>query len=244
VTAAPVALSPLDEARWGVPTAKAGGVTAAGLPAALEFCRARKVAFLIARCAAGDLPAAQALEAAGGRLMDTLVHWARDLGGVPAADAGAPALRPARADEAPAVEALARVAFAGYGGHYHADPRLDRARCDAVYTDWARRSVLDRAVADAVLVAEGEGRLLAFATLRRGPAGEGEGVLFGVAPEAQGRGLYRALMLGGMAWCAAQGRSRMHVSTQVTNLAVQRVWARLGFEPARAEYTFHLWLDP
>ena len=35
----------------------------------------------------------------------------------------------------------------------------------------------------------------------------------------------------------------MVLSTQVTNLAVQKVWSRLGFEPSRSYYTFHLWFD-
>jgi hypothetical protein len=30
---------------------------------------------------------------------------------------------------------IAREAFQDYHGHYHADPRLDRAACDDVYVD-------------------------------------------------------------------------------------------------------------
>ena len=38
------------------------------------------------------------------------------------------------------------------------------------------------------------------------------------------------------------GVRRCLISTQVDNVAVQRVWARLGFEPSGALHTFHLWL--
>ena len=72
---------------------------------------------------------------------------------------------------------------------------------------------------------------------------EGEGVLFGVAPAAQGRGIYRSFMVRGMEWCLAQGTSRMVVSTQITNIAVQKVWTRLGFEPHKSYLTFHRWFD-
>ena len=43
--------------------------------------------------------------------------------------------------------------FSGYLGHYHADPRLDRAKCDEVYLSWAERSCVDPSVASKVLVA-------------------------------------------------------------------------------------------
>jgi hypothetical protein len=35
--------------------------------------------------------------------------------------------------------------------------------------------------------------------------------------------------------------ARMVVSTQITNLAVQKVWVRQGFELTGSYYTFHLW---
>lgn len=85
--------------------------------------------------------------------------------------------------------------------------------------------------------------LLSFATLRLNSQEEGEGVLFAVHPEAQGRGIYRALILEGMRWCMQQKVASMVVSTQITNIAVQKVWVRAGFEPSHAYYTFHVWFD-
>lgn len=240
----PVALSALDEERFGIRTAKAPAVTAALLPAVLDVCRRERVALLIARCDAADVAAAQALEAAGGFLTDTLVYYARTLADAPEpVEHGAPPVRPVRPGEEGTVEAVAAAAFRGYLGHYHADPRLDRAACDAVYTSWALRSCRLREVADEVLVAERDGRIVGFATLKLNGPEEGEGILFGVAPEAQGLGVYRALMVNGLAWCRAKGARRMVVSTQITNAAVQRVWTRLGFELRHAVYTFHAWFD-
>ncbi len=241
-----VALSPLEEERFGVRTARAAHVTAAGLPEVLEFCRAHRVELLIARCTADDLAAAQALEARGGLLTDTLIYYVRDLEKnppAPPAPSGAGSVRPVRAGEEESVAHVAAEAFRGYTGHYHADPRLDRTRCDEAYISWTRRSCLSREVAGEVLVHEIEGEIAAFATLRMNSTSEGEGVLFGVAPHAQGRGIYRLLVLGGLDWCRDRGARRMVVSTQLTNLAVQKVWVRAGFEPSGANYTFHLWLD-
>ena len=82
-----------------------------------------------------------------------------------------------------------------------------------------------------------------FATLRLNNSDEGEGVLFGVAPKAQGRGIYRSFMVKGMEWCMKKNATHMVVSTQITNTAVQKVWSRVGFEPNNAYYTFHKWFD-
>jgi GNAT superfamily N-acetyltransferase len=236
-----VQLSPLDTARWNVPTAKMSGITAQTLPGALAFCRQHGIGFLIARCPAADLAAAQAMEREGFGLMDTLVYYSCKLMSHVPAEPDAVSVRELAAGEEAAVAAIAQKAFSGYIGHYHSDPRLERTQCDEVYIDWARRACASTGPAEGVLVASAGGVIIAFATMRLNSAEEGEGVLFGVAPAAQGRGVYRALMRGGMRWCRERGCARMVVSTQITNFAVQKVWTRLGFEPSDALYTFHRW---
>jgi|SRR6185436_17221180 len=234
------ALSPLEERRFGVRTVRVNELAPGDLPALLSFCRANAVRMVIARCPTGELGTAQALEEAGARLMDTLLYYALELARAP--EKALPAhLRLARKDELEPLLAIATDSFRGYSGHYHADPRLDRAACDATYTSWVERSLLDPTVADAVYTCELDGEPAAFATMRRNSDEEGEGVLFGVAPRAQGRGIYADLIRAGIEWCRARGMKRMVVSTQVTNLAVQKVWVRQGFEPSASYYTFHLW---
>jgi len=237
-----IELSPLDEQRFGIPAARAINVASDNLPHVMEFCRAHQVEFLVARCSTSDLSAAQAMEQEGFLLMDTLIYWVRQLAKYPIpAVTDSALIRSARAEDAHQVRAVAVDSFRGYFGHYHADPRLDRQQCNDAYVSWAERSVMSRDVADEVFVAELDGSVVGFATLRMNTPQEGEGVLFGVAPEAQGRGIYRSFIVRGMAWCLANGAARMVVSTQITNLAVQKVWARVGFEPSHSYYTFHKW---
>lgn len=237
-------MSRVDEERFGIRTARAAEVSHENVRELMAFCTSHAVQMLIARCRTVDLRAAQSLENEGARLMDTLVYYARDLRKALATRAAsAVEVRAARPSDAPEVERIAADTFRGYSGHYHADDRLDRAKCDEAYRSWAVRSVSTPGVADAVLVAEEAGRLLGFATLRMNSPTEGEGVLFGVAPEAQGRGIYRLFMESALDWCREKGAETMVVSTQVTNLAVQKVWVRLGFEPSRSYYTFHKWFD-
>lgn len=239
-----VRLSAMDEMRFGVRTAKAMDLTAGQLADVMAFCASQRVAFLIARCRADDLAAAQAMEGAGFTLMDTLVYYLCHLRRVSLPDAPPPLpIRPVAPGEEHAVAAVALRCFHDYQGHYHADRNLSRGDCDDVYMDWARRSCVERDGASEVLIAEQDGVPVGFATLRLNTPGEGEGVLFAVDAAARKRGVYQSFMVDGMRWCLDKGATKMIVSTQLTNTGVQRVWTRLGFEPQQAFYTFHRWFD-
>lgn len=239
-----ITLSALDEQRFGIRTARATNVTAADLTTVASFCREQAVQLLIVRVAVQELAAVQQLEAAGARLMDTLLAYAfkYQRKSLPDRDERY-LLRPATSDDRAALRALAAQSFAGYYGHYHVDPRLDNALADAVYEDWAVKSVELDTMADEVLVLDGSDGLLGFATLRMNTPQEGEGVLYGVAPAAQGQGIYRAMIVEGLHWVQAREATQMIVSTQITNVAVQKVWARVGYEFDHAYYTLHQWFD-
>jgi GNAT superfamily N-acetyltransferase len=239
-----VFLSSIDEERFGIRTAKAPNVTLDILPSVIEFCHANNVTLLIARTLTSELPVAQAMERNGFNLMDTLVYYLRDLKKKPIpsmiGDVLIHAIRPGEEEK---VKLVAAESFRGYFGHYHADPRLDSTKCDETYVSWAVRSCLSHGVADEVLVADSQGNVIGFATLRLNSPEEGEGVLFAVAPSAQRRGIYRQMLIGGMEWCLSNEATRMILSTQIINVAVQKVWMRVGFEPSHSYYTFHKWFD-
>lgn len=239
-----VYLSALDEERFGIRTARAVGVTTENLPLVMDFCLTNQVVFLIARCLCNHIQAAQTMEREGFSLMDTLVYYGRDLTKTPIPrDPGKVPLRSIRPGEEEAVRTLTAECFKGYVGHYHADERLDRKKCDETYTSWAARSCLSREVANEVLVADQGSNLVAFATLRLNNSEEGEWVLGGVSPSARGQGIYWSIIICGMEWGRAKGAKRMIISTQLTNVAVQTVWTRLAFVPSHAYYTFHKWFN-
>ncbi len=239
----PVVLSPLDEARFGVRTARAMNLTLTILPQVMDFCRAEQVQFLIARCSTQDLTAAQAMERLGFSLMDTLVYYRRDLAQQPLPERRPVPIRPAMLVDVEAVCQIARQAFRGYGGHYHADPRLERAACDDLYVDWAVRSCSQTDLADEVLIAEREGERLGFLTLKVLETQDADGKLFAVAPDAQGCGIGQALLIEGLHWCGKHGMQGMVISTQITNLASQISWVRVGLVPYHSFYTFHKWFE-
>lgn len=236
-----VQLSELDFNRFGIVTAQARVASAEEQGELAQFCQDHAVQLAIVRIPSSELSLVQGLEADGYRLMDCLVYYAFKFDKKAIPNEQKQPTRPIHTTELDEVVAIAQDSFKGYFGHYHADPRLPNDKCDEVYVDWAANSVKSSQFAHEVLVVESTGRLDGFATLRMNNSDEGEGVLFGVAPHAQGQGIYQSMMIGGMHWVQNKGAKQMVVSTQITNIAVQKVWARVGFEMDRAYYTFHKW---
>lgn len=239
-----IALSEIDRQRFGVTVAKAALAGDEPVAELLRWCAAAGAELLIARCPTTELALVQQLEQAGAFLTDTLVYFRKQ--DIAAAAVTLPAgyrTRLATPADADAVERLSAATFAGYYGHYHVDPRLNRADADLVYSSWAASSCRSAAVADAVVLIEHGDQIVAFATLKTLEAQQFEGVLFGVDPGHQGKRLYHALMQLAQNWALDQGHAHMLVSTQITNLSVQKVWCRQGFEPSKSYYTFHQWFD-
>ena len=229
-----------ESARFGVEVLRASGhgATLAELrSAAVE----RGADLVIVRCDAADWQGIHVLEGMGARLMDTHLSFERGTTGTrDASDAGV-SVRSARGSDVEAVAVLARDAFADYGGHFHADPRL-APRATDVYEDWLVRSLTEPDVADAVLVAEDDEGLVGVTTLQVG--GETAiGVLDAVAPRAQGRGVYGRLGQARIAEARERGAGLIVVRTHLVNVGARRGLARLGFLPTAQEHTFHLWVD-
>lgn len=238
-----VVLSPLEEARFGCRTVRAKGVTSRNLPLILDFCLKNRSQFLIARCSINDIQAAQAMEREGFFLTDTLVYYRRNLLQPLPLPVCAAAIRPLQAGEVADVSRVAGEAFLNYCDHYHADPHLDKAKCDEVYISWAVNASLNQDENHELLVAVKDGSICAFSAMRLNSALETEGVLCGVAKQARRKKIYTDLIIASMHWSKGKNRSQMIISTQINNMIVQNVWISLGFELYSAYYTYHRWFD-
>lgn len=239
-----IEIDDLECKRFGIVAARVTDPTAA--PGEIDRdAAAAGVDLLTARIDVGDHSRVHAFEAAGYRLMDTLVYHASPLDNPPDGPplASGVTLRRATASDRAAIAALARSAFADYIGHYHADPRLDSAAASAAYVEWAETGLATATDAAPVLVAHDKGRTAGFLTLRRNRPDEFEIVLNAVHPDNRGKGLYTALVAEALRVAQAAGAGRMIVSTQINNYAAQRAWARLGFAHYRSLYTFHKWFS-
>jgi GNAT superfamily N-acetyltransferase len=238
------ALSALDEERFGIRSARAEVASLEDLDVLEGRCRDGRVVFSVVRVPTSSLAVVHEMERRSYFLTDTLLYLDRDLtkGDLPELT-GKTVVRPIKDGEAGRVKEVSASAFAGYFGHYHADPKFSKDDCDDIYADWAYRGCLDRRVADQVLVAEIDGDLVGFCLIKVLDDQVGDGTLYGVHPGYRGRGAYRDLVVAAMNWARDKCCTRMVESTQVTNLASQKVWARLGFEPFSSYYTFHRWFQ-
>ncbi len=235
-------LSPDDTARWRVRSAKAFVTSRDEVRTLVDSCRRCAVRLAIVRCPAEETPTAQALESEGMRLMDTLVFFARSLHDWPSwPRPQGVATRDLEPADIAIVERIAREAFRGYGSHYHADERLDPAQCDDLYVDWSLRLCQPADYPSHVLLATVDGEPAGYMAFRQRPGEDAEAILGGVLDKARRRGVYGALLADGLTWLSARGAENAMLSTQIANVAVQRVWTRFGFEPHHALYTFHGW---
>jgi GNAT superfamily N-acetyltransferase len=131
-------------------------------------------------------------------------------------------------DSSVCVEAM-QATFVGYLNHYASNPWLRPIDAGAAYADWALRSLGGR---DYAVVGDmgpsGDVRAIALVHISEQTA---EVLLAGVVPGARGRGAYSTFIVAIAEACARLGLSRVVISTQDHNVAVQRLWCRAGFEP-------------
>lgn len=238
-------ISTLDSARFGFPIAKLSPVDAAR-PDVLQQLAAAGVKLAIARVPTADVQAVNALEALGFRMKDVQVTHRFDLarfdGVVVQPSQGD--IRDLRPSDVEQVVRVAAESFTGYG-HYAADDRLDRTRCRDAYSDWARRSCEVPGLADKVIVAEREGTIGGFLTLKvfeqdgRRYAAGGIGA---VSPAYRGHRVFAAIVSRGLQWGASIGLAWEEHNALVTNYPVNASFAGLGFRIADSTVTLHAWL--
>lgn len=168
---------------------------------------------------------------------DTLVYWTSPT----AALVGGPRATHFVVDSAADAEDLSGVvrrAFGGYVNHYSANPLLDPERALKGYLQWAERA-LQEASSAVLVVREVQGPVLAFATARH-TGGDVEVELAAATPEGEGTGAYAVALASAAGWGASRGSTRLVISTQASNIRVQRRWAQLGLRPHAAYTTVHL----
>lgn len=176
--------------------------------------------------------AAVRAEEAGFRLTDVRVELARRAADEPSS------VRAARSEDEAPLRGMARA------NHritrFYADPNFPDERCDDLYETWIARSL--EGWADAVLVAESEGRPAGYVSLHDRD-GTGSIGLIGVDADSRGRQLGRDLVLGAVRWCAERGLADVTVVTQGRNVPALRTFESCGFRTTDVGLWFHKWYD-
>ena len=244
MTAEIVSLSPLDTDRFGIVVARTNQANQENLPEIMQFCHKNQVKMLISRCSSMDIKSVHAMQANGFLLMDTLVYLHKNLRDYsPQEQRSELTIRMFRPEDIPQIVDVARKSFSVYNGHYNVDSRLDPKAAAEVYASWAERCCLDPSVADCVLVAESENKILGFRAIRINTPQQAEFILAAVAHEARNKGVYRSFVTEGLRWSKEIGAEEVLVSTLLVNLPIQKACEKLGFTAHSSYYTFHKWYD-
>lgn len=150
---------------------------------------------------------------------------------------GAAGVRPWRPEDLAALKAIA--ASAHRDTRFYHDGRFPKEQCDALYATWIERSC--QGWAEAVFVAEAQGRAAGYISCHSGR--EGKIGLVGVGEAARGRGLGGALVRGALRWFADGGMARASVVTQGRNDGAKRLYEKCGFKVRTVEHWYHRWFS-
>lgn len=233
--------SELDSRRFGLEVYRTTLQGAAELERLLTLDAECGAELLMVRVPTTRLEWVQRLERAGAFLCDTLAYWGcsqmefRPSG----RKVKGSSIRVATTDDVSIVRSLSLASFAGFSGHYHADPRLDSQAATEGYAAWAASLV--ESSESLVFLASVDDVPLGFLAATLDAEQQGEIVLNGVAPAGRGQGLYAALVDEAASQLFRRGATRITSSTQVGNLVPQRVWSRCGLTLEQAVHTLHLW---
>lgn len=149
-------------------------------------------------------------------------------------------LRPAELKDLGYLKEIARNSF--FKTRFHADAKLGKEASDLLYQIWVEKSVQDN-YADRVVVAQIDDIPVGFATWNLVKAGDlamGRLELTAVSETDRNKGIYTSLVNEGIKFYRDKAIS-IYSSTQINNIAGQRVWIKLGLTMKNSWYIFHRW---
>ena len=172
----------------------------------------------------------------------TLIYWGLDLNDVPMHDSaesqGEPPIVELNNDLG-VLDSLITQTFGNYLSHYAYNPYLPSDTTERAYREWVKALSKDPAA-----------RCHVLNTANHLPTGIGiskqltddsvEVLLAGISETHQNQGLYPHLMNGMVRTARANSATQLVISTQASNIAVQRVWARIGLRPILSIENCHL----
>jgi len=191
-----------------------------------------KSVFLSAKVPVTDAAGREFLEEHGFRLIDTNVRFEKPAE-TPTSITGDSQLRFAEARDREAVVDLARRSF--LFTRFHQDPLIAKKTADEIKAQWAG-NFFNGQRGDRMAVAIVESKLVGFALLETRGAENVVIDLIAVDEDYRRRGIAAELIAFVESQFAPRG---IAVGTQVANLPSVRLYEKLGFRLADAQYVFH-----
>lgn len=227
------ALTILPAARRGARTDEADAI-AAELRQALREAELDDYRHVSLRLAADDVAAIWAAQRAGLRLMDIGVDLTFRFDRTARPQRGDLVVREGTAGDIPALQAMTLGAFELT--RFGVDPFFTRDQVDAFYKTWANN--LFYGLADAVFIAEIDGRPAGFVSCKLTGDGVGRIPLVATSTSFQRRGAARDALAAAIQWFADAGCRSAHVKTQAANYAAVALYERAGFTVTHTDLTF------
>jgi hypothetical protein len=238
-------ISELDTLRFGFKVAKINSFTQSPLSTVQSF-KQLGVSLVISRVATGNFDLIDKMEQAQFRLKDVQVTYSFDVQNhpLPTIPNGNGCYREFLQKDTPEIVKIAADSFRNYG-HYSTDERTKVADSAVIYQDWARRSCLSKDWADHIVVAEVNGMVAGFLSLKVGLEDQAQfaaGVMGAVAKDFRKEGIFQGINIASLHWAKMQSLGRVENNVLVTNFPVNNTYISLGFKIIRSEATFHCWL--
>ena len=239
-TGVPCHLVDWDTAFWGVRVARVEGavMTDERRHAVDEWCREHGIACAYFLAAPDDRETTLVAERGGFFYTDVRVGLRLKIDARPPAVPSS-RLRDATHEDLDDIRAIARVSHRIT--RFYNDPNFSDERCADLYADWITADLNGQA--DAVLVAEVDGRVAGYLSVLIGEDGVGGLGLLGVASACRGIGLGTELVAESLERLAAGGAGEASIATQGQNIAALRLFGRAGFAIESMQIWFHKWYD-
>ncbi len=231
--------SPWDGEQLGVVCARlalvippsAARMTSTLVAQSLADATAAGVNYLVARVDAGDFAVVQELEAAGFRLVDTIVSQHMRVTVAPSIVTPGYTIRAAVAEDVPAFERLSNDCFDDT--RFHTDPWIGAKRARAIYRTWSAACARGRNPFSVVAVDE-NGEIAAMLSAREVPGsraafgcGHARVELVAVDPRHRGRRLVDAMTAALVEASPGLGWDWIGIGTQAANLPALRAYRRI-----------------
>ncbi|MBE0435485.1 MAG: GNAT family N-acetyltransferase [Methylomicrobium sp.] len=238
-----LAISEIDSNRFGLKIGRAFDLTEVEQVSEIEkFIKQQSLDCLIVRCSSTETKVIHALEKIGFHLMEGRIRFVyREVSSklnfpiIPLSEN----TRIRAGVEDDEIEPLVRRAYAGYKGHYHHNPALDKNECDNVYVDWALNALSNISSENYFSVVEKSSKLIAFASGNKGVNGSFIGGLLAVDPKERKQGLASALHYHRLQWCKEKDFDSVIVATSLNNWTYQNLLIKLGYSVLDTDLTFH-----
>jgi hypothetical protein len=238
-------ISKLDSERFGFPVAKISGNIKNPELIVIEL-KKLSTKLIIARIEFSNIELINQLERIGFKYKDAQVTFNYNLQNkLPGKTNNPFSLVPFNESHLPGMIEITRNSFNNYG-HYFADEKLNKQRCNEIYTDWIQRCCKNKDIADEIIVAEKGNMAIGYLAIKMHYAENEkhiEGVIGAVSPEYRKLGVFKAINIESLYLATRLGANRLGNNVLITNFPVMKTYTSLCYNIIKSEITMHYWYE-